>query len=484
MSGLGDAEFSGVWDVIATRLGLVFPEARRNTVIHNLVSAAGEFGFEDFDKFIRWLLTNELKKDEIVMLASYLTITETFFWREPNVFAAFTDFILPELIKSKKEGDRNIRIWSAGCSTGEEPYSLAIALQRTIPNLKEWNIRILATDINPKALKKAATGIYTKWSFRNCPSWLQKGYFRDLGNERYEIVPKIKEMVTFGNLNLTDDVFPSFSNDTHSMDIIFCRNVLMYFTDEWVSRISRNLYKTLNIDGWFVVASCELSSYVFPQFKPVNFQDAILYLKGDTLISTVWATPAVLLQDKSLAAKDDLSWLQQSSAIGDNHNPFMEKLPDTGHVMDSAKVPEKVPEPIQEPIAVADVISKIRLLANKGHLQEALSLCNEGIAGDKLDIGLYSLRASILQELELHSDAINSLKQSVYLDPNFIMGHFALGNLFVRQNKIRNAKMHFKNVLDLITNLEDDDIIPESDGLSVKYINDIVMVNLQKHKMI
>jgi chemotaxis protein methyltransferase CheR len=142
------------------------------------------------------------------------------------------------------------------------------------------------------------------------------------------------------------------------------------------------------------------------------------------------------------------------------------------------------PISVHEPIAVADVISKIRLLANKGHLQEALSLCNEGIAGDKLDIGLYSLRASILQELELHSDAINSLKQSVYLDPNFIMGHFALGNLFVRQNKIRNAKMHFKNVLDLITNLEDDDIIPESDGLSVKYINDIVMVNLQKHKMI
>ena len=109
-------------------------------------------------------------------------------------------------------------------------------------------------------------------------------------------------------------------------------------------------------------------------------------------------------------------------------------------------------------------------------------LCNEGIAKDKLDIGLYSLKASILQELEMHNDAIDSLKQAIYLDPNFIMGHFALGNLFLRQNKPRFAKMHFKNVLDLISNLENDDIIPESDGLSVKNINDIVKVNLENQK--
>jgi len=109
-------------------------------------------------------------------------------------------------------------------------------------------------------------------------------------------------------------------------------------------------------------------------------------------------------------------------------------------------------------------------------------LCNEGIAEDKLDIGLYSLRASILQELDRHDDAISSLKQAIYLDPNFIMAHFALGNLFVRQNKSKNARMHFKNVLDLISNLENDDIIPESDGLSVKYIYDIVKVNLENQK--
>lgn len=480
-TGIIDTKYSDVWKLISARLGLEFPESRHSSVLRNLASASVVFGFKDFNEFIKWLLTVDLKKDEIVELASYLTITETFFWREPNVFSAFIDFIIPELLKLKKDGDRTIRIWSAGCSTGEEPYSLAIALQRCIPDIKDWNIKILATDINPKALKKATTGIYTKWSFRNCPSWLQSGYFRNLGNERYEIVPKIKEMVTFKNLNLTEDVFPSFTNDTHSMDIIFCRNVLMYFTDEWVSRISRNLFKTLNRDGWFVVASCELSSYVFPQFRPVNFHDAILYRKGDNDFNTVDFSPIAFVPEKNKSAGDEEMKHFLSTDTGNVNNPFI--IPD--HVVDlTMSEMENVTDKglIADQFMAVDMIFKISRLANKGQLQEALSLCNEGIVKDKLDIGLYYLRASILQELDSHNDAIVSLRQAIYLDPNFIMGHFALGNLFIRQNKMRNARNHFKNVLDLISNLENDDIIPESDGLSVKYIKDIVKVNLENQK--
>jgi chemotaxis protein methyltransferase CheR len=473
-SGIVDTDFTGGWELITERLGLEFPEGRRSTVIRNLVSAAGEFGFDDFDKFKQWLLSAVLNKQEIEKLASFLTISETFFWREHNVFSAFTDFILPELIKFKREGDRTIRIWSAGCSSGEEPYSLAIALQRSIPDIKEWNIKILATDINPKALEKAATGIYTKWSFRNCPSWLQTGYFRNLGKERFEIVPRIKEMVTFRNLNLTEDLFPSFTNDTHAMDIIFCRNVLMYFTDEWVTRISKNLYKSLNKDGWFVVASCELSSYVFPQFTPVNFKDAIVYRKGDKILNGITDQPVLSLHSVTL---------KNTVTVVDKANPYIV----SDHIVEQSEpllsIDLKVEHIVAaKPLKVGDISSMILKLANLGQLREALSLCNEGIAKDKLNIGLYSLRASILQELDMHNDAIASLKQAIYLDPNFIMGHFALGNLFVRQNKTSIARMHFKNVLDLISNLENDEIIPGSDGLSVKYINDIVKGNLENQK--
>jgi chemotaxis protein methyltransferase CheR len=149
---LKDIELSVVCEVIASRMGLHFPVERWPMLSRNLVSAAGEFGYNNINEFIQWLLSNSLNREQMKILAAHLTITETYFWREPQVFIALTDFILPELIKLKKKREKKIRIWSAGCSTGEEPYSIAIALHKTIPKIKDWNITILATDINTKAL--------------------------------------------------------------------------------------------------------------------------------------------------------------------------------------------------------------------------------------------------------------------------------------------------------------------------------------------
>ena len=132
-------------------------------------------------------------------------------------------------------------ILSAGCSTGEEPYSIAIALHRSIPKIKDWNITIQATDINEKALAKARLGVYNPWSFRNSPSWLKSRYFDHKENRKYELIPEIKKMVTFVSCNLTEDDCYSVLPHTGTMDIIFCRNMLMYFTAEWAEKISERL---------------------------------------------------------------------------------------------------------------------------------------------------------------------------------------------------------------------------------------------------
>jgi chemotaxis protein methyltransferase CheR len=170
-------------------------------------------------------------------------------------------------------------------------------------------------------------------------------------------------------------------------------------------------------------------------------------------------------------------------------NPFMdpdfnamESSGDSGAIMEPIKKKVDEMDAVSAALVSTDPIEKIRLLANGGALTEALTLCNEVIKSDKLSIALYSLRASIFQELEMFSDAIASFKQAIYLDPDFIMGHFALGNLFFRQQKQKHAKMHFNNVLALIKSMKNEDIIPESDGLSVKYISDIIMNNMLKLK--
>ena len=177
-----------------------------------------------------WLLSSEPpSRNQIEILASYLTIGETYFFREKQTFEILEERILADLIKTRRQNERRLRIWSAGCCTGEEPYSIAMLLSKMLPDLKDWNISILATDINPRFLHKASEGVYSKWSFRDCPQGVKERYFRKAKEDRLEILPDIKKMVTFSYLNLVEDSYPSLSNCTNAMDVIFCRNVLMYF---------------------------------------------------------------------------------------------------------------------------------------------------------------------------------------------------------------------------------------------------------------
>lgn len=476
---------AGVCEVIAANMGLHFPVDRWNMLTRNLTLAAAEFGFQHFDEFTHWLLSARLEKEQIKILASYLTISETYFWREEPVFSALTNYILPELIASKKNGEKNIRIWSAGCSTGEEAYSLAIALHRTIPDIEDWQIMILGTDMNEKALIKAVSGLYSRWSFRNCPGWLKANYFHHLGNGNYEVLPKIRKMVTFSNLNLTEDIFPSLTNNTYAIDIIFCRNVLMYFTDEWIGKITQNLFQALNPEGWFVVSSCELSSQRFSQFRAVNFPGAVLYQKtSKEFLSSVTIPPFDFNRGISFPIHAD--W---PVTIETEFTPFIpESIIEPVHVISNFTSSEKeLPvEPELEPkIAsgiepITAILSKIRFLANRGDLSEALLLCNEGIESDKLATGLYFLRSSILQELDQTNEAVASVKQAIYLDPDFIMGHFVLGNISLQEGNLKQARRYFDNVLGLLNSCADDDILPESEGLSAKYMLEIILPNMQK----
>jgi len=456
---LTDIESSMVCEVIASRMGLHFPIERRAMLSRSLVLAAREFGFQNMSGFIQWLLSTTLNKEQIAILAAHLTNSETYFWREPQVFTALTDFILPELIKSKKKRERNIRIWSAGCSTGEEPYSIAIALHKTIQKIKDWNITILATDINPGALSKAVSGIYSKWSFRNSPSWLKSRYFYNKEDRQYEIIPEIKKMVTFTCLSLVEMSAIGIAN---KMDIIFCRNVLMYFTNEWATKVSQDLIHSLAEEGWLVISSCELSSNLFPQLIPVNFPGAVLYRKTKNGSANSLYSAAL--------SKEEIQ-----PFIPSNLQPLSSEALAKEDLQSNIKIPEE---------SSADKIFAIRLLANQGRLEEALTICNEVIASDKLAPGLYFLRASILQELDKINEAIESLKQAIYIDPDYIMGHFTLGNLFIRQGNIKNAKRYFNNALELLSTCSNDDIPEESEGLSAKYLREIILANMQSQKIL
>ena len=157
-SRLPEALLAQAGEFISGSMGLYFPKDRRKELERGLRSVAPEFGFEDPEACTRWLISSTLSKSQLGVLAGHLTVGETYFFRDKKYFAILEEKILPELIELRRTTGKYLRIWSAGCCTGEEPYSLAILLDKILGDTKDWNITILATDINPTFLRRPPRG--------------------------------------------------------------------------------------------------------------------------------------------------------------------------------------------------------------------------------------------------------------------------------------------------------------------------------------
>jgi len=249
---LPDPLLSRLSDFLEAQMGLHFPKERWRDLDRGIAAASREAGYAEAEAYIRWLLTAPLTRTQIEGLASHLTVGETYFFREKRSLEILEQQILPELLRTRAQTEKHLRIWSAGCCTGEEPYSIAMLLDQLIPDLEKWNVTILATDINPQFLRKAAKGIYGAWSFRDTPGWIRERYFTKRQDGRFEIQPRIRRRVTFSYLNLAEDAYPSLVNSTNAMDVILCRNVLMYFAQERARKVVDNLHRSLVDGGWLI----------------------------------------------------------------------------------------------------------------------------------------------------------------------------------------------------------------------------------------
>jgi chemotaxis protein methyltransferase CheR len=432
--------------MVSNLRGLHFPPERWADLARGIAAAAPDFNFSDRDSCAHWLLSAPLTRHMNEVLASHLSVGETYFFREKRSLEILGEQVLAQLLQSRRQNERRLRIWSAGCSTGEEAYTLAILLDRLIPDRKEWNITILATDFNPIFLRKAAQGVYGEWSFRDAPDWLRERYFTRCSDGRFEIHPRIRKMVTFSYLNLVDDVDPSLSNNTSAMDVIFCRNVLMYFTAQRAKQVAGNFYRALLHGGWLIVSPTEASHRLFSSFTPVEFPGAVLYRKmaGAGSQPIVSAHPVPLLFEEAETAR-----------------PVLPAVP-------TEAAPAHLPDEREASSRLA------RNCANQGRLSEALAWCEQAIAADKLNPAHQYLLATILQEQGRHDTAIQALMRALYLDPDFVLAHFSLGNLHQSQGRYRQAQRYFRNVLELLRKHPPDETLPEADGLTAGRLVEIV----------
>ncbi len=489
---------------ISTLMGLHFPEDRRADLERILCEAAPAFGFTDVVTFAEWLILFPLQKSHIERLADYFTVGETYFFREKASFDVLEEHTLPPLIRAKeRHGEKRLRIWCAGCCTGEEAYSIAILLTRIIADWKDWNITILATDINPNSLKKALAGKYAEWSFRNAPPWLKECYFKQTKDGYYEILPSIRRMVAFELLNLAEDVYPSPFNNIYAMDMIFCRNVLMYFSPECAKKAVNGFYQTLTDNGLLIVSLTESVKLSGSSFIAIRFHGTTFYqklakggiagegAKGRQVggeIKAVQNTGENNFHALQLSTVDRASSGLRDTFYRDVTKSFERKR--SGTKVQRAPYDDALLLFEQGRYAeVEEIISGwtdhelnnpkaltllARICANQGKLDDAEMWCEKAIIADKCCAVNYYLLATIVMEKDLVEEAVALLKRALYLDPRFALAHFVLANLLMRGGKRKMSEKYLENAYDLVSARKSDEMVPESEGITAGRLLEII----------
>jgi chemotaxis protein methyltransferase CheR len=438
-------------EFVARTMGWDFPPSRHADLRRGIAAAARELGFNSAADCAQQCLAGTMSNQDLERVASHLTVGETYFFRETKTFEVLAGDILPPLIRSRRDGGRTLRIWSAGCCTGEEPYSIAILLQQILPDWQQWNITLLATDINPRFLRKAEAGIFGQWSFRGAPPWLKERYFREESEQRFEILPGVRRMVRLAQLNLAAQSYASVLDEIGPMDVIFCRNVLMYFQPPRAAKVIEKLYDAQADGGWLFVSSSELSSDSFAPYFSTNLNGSILYQKDSKR-----------------------PWKPAAAPVAFVPQPQMEVPPPPMPIELAMPALEAEPPPpvVDAPESALGV--EARSLANRGNLTEALGCCDRWIAADKLNPASHYLRSVVLQEQGAILEAVQSLRRALYLDPNHVLAHFALGSIARGRHELRESRRHLVNALRLLKAYPPQTVLPESEGVTAGRLAQII----------
>jgi chemotaxis protein methyltransferase CheR len=360
-----------------------------------------------------WISANNLTKKEWQIIASHLTVGETYFFREASSLKLFTQKIIPELISKRADNSKKIQIWCAGCSSGEEPYTLAMLIRENFPCFNNWDISILATDINLNSINKALDGQYTQWSFRETKPEIKHKYFTHKNN-LWTVSPEIKKMVDFSYLNLAENNFPSAQTKTENIDVIFCRNVLMYFSLENIPEVAERLYSSLTEGGYLITSQVELNDAYFPKFAKSNYENAFYYRKSPKTIPDT--------------SKLQLSHVGIFNFETNKVKKIKKNLPDTQIAHIKKSILKESAATKQVYLSVKSNIEEANDSANIGDYVKALEYLDQIIAANAADEDIYYLYGTILYELNRPEEAISKLKKGLYHNPHHLFSHVMLGN--------------------------------------------------------
>jgi chemotaxis protein methyltransferase CheR len=464
-----DPDYPRLKDYLIANTGLAYYNDKDEQLASHVAKRVARVGLPDCASYLQLLQSDEIDGSELDRLIAMLTIGETFFFRHHEAFDALRDVVLPDLIR-RNQDIRKLRIWSAGCSIGAEPYSLAILLKRDLAHLLPgWEINIVATDINREFLDRARLGQYEEWAFRSVPDEVRDSCFVKSGRS-WTIAPQFRDSVSFQYHNLVKDPCPSLRNHLDGFDLILCRNVTIYFSSDTVRNLVQELYFSLITGGWLLVGHAEPNIDIYRSFRAVTLQGAVLYQKcGEEAPASSWTqTPSFPAVPASpVLPPIPAIWPPREPNRTSRYSPRIERKVQTA--------PARLPTP---------ELASIQAIADQGDLEEAARACELLLQRQKLNPEVHFYYALVLEQMGRRRETQESLRRAIYLDRHFIIAHYYLGLIQQRLSEPKGASRCFRNVLNLLAPLSSEQSIPAASELTVAELRQLTQMHISALPML
>ncbi len=484
------------------KTGLCFEKEKRSDLRRAARATADELGMDAAETCMEFFLSAQAGQGHWDVLWSHLTVGESYFFRDPRLFEYIRTVLIPEILKGKKGEARTINIWSAGCACGQEPYSLAILLDRAPVARQSYSVQIHASDINLRFLSQARKGVYREWSLRGMDETTRRRYFSVKAGNLFVLSPRIRSQVRFSRINLVDEADFVRHIAPGSIDMVLCRNVMMYFSASSRREVLNNLSNSLVPGGYLLSSPSETGALSHPDLAPAREGGFVYFVKR-------------VGEGRSVCGKaHDLRICPENSVLP---NHAGRKKPEAGlgknastkrtllgagdaKAEDRSSCPDKtgILKSARELLNQGKFLSCLELLApymgkgqggfdddrtmaeasavaaeaeaSLGRCQPAIAHCKKAVELDKFNPGHRYLLSGIFQEAGDLSEAEKALKETLYLNPFHVLAFISLGRISEERGNWSEAEKYFDNAARVAGKLPPESVVPDSGGMTASDI--------------
>ncbi|MDP2761180.1 MAG: CheR family methyltransferase [Sideroxyarcus sp.] len=474
---------------IRGRTGIVIQDHQ----LENLRATVGEicdkFGYASCEELLDSLQQSDRYVAELEWLISRITVGETYFFRDQSQMDYLRQIWLPEVINRKREnGEKTLRIWSAGCSSGQELYSIAIMLHEALPDLESWTLHLLGTDINTDGLSRAIRGEYGEWSFRATNEDIRRQHFIHKSHNQHKIKPQFRSMAKFSFLNLADDSYPSIMTETHAMDLILCRNVFIYFDASMTINVLKKFTNCLVPEGRLLLGASDMMPTSVDGLEFGEWGGMFYYRRADEkyapqpLIKAPWRPQAFTLPATPSAPQPAVIEMLPAPAAPVSAPPVALEPESIDARIRILLREERWNEAMAAITQYMDIHGetpamlqhRAKALSNRGESLQAVQLCQRSIELDPLNHHTYLIMALALLELNRMQDAESALRKVIYLNRDFIEAHFHLALLQLRLGKVKLGLKSMENALSAAGRTDPERELHHAVGMTVGRFAEVV----------